>query len=210
MVSRCVSRTQFCMGFISWGVCAHCWFVFFFFQAEDGIRDVAVTGVQTCALPICSSPTNGRGTMTVSSGTGGNAVFYVISPTKLVALSQNDPNPAILVFEQGSTTTVPPPPPPAPTVTLSSLTLNPTGVIGGLQSSTGTVTLSAPAPAGGANVALAGSNAAASVPSSVTVPAGATSATFTVNTSIVVVATSATISATYDNTTLTATLSVLT
>ena len=32
-----------------------CFFVcclFFFFQAEDGIRDVAVTGVQTCALPI--------------------------------------------------------------------------------------------------------------------------------------------------------------
>ena len=31
-----------------------CWFVFFF-QAEDGIRDVAVTGVQTCALPICTT-----------------------------------------------------------------------------------------------------------------------------------------------------------
>src|SRR6266705_760128 len=27
---------------------------FFFFQAEDGIRDRTVTGVQTCALPICS------------------------------------------------------------------------------------------------------------------------------------------------------------
>ena len=27
--------------------------VFFFFQAEDGIRDYKVTGVQTCALPIC-------------------------------------------------------------------------------------------------------------------------------------------------------------
>src|SRR5437016_9683956 len=26
---------------------------FFFFQAEDGIRDWSVTGVQTCALPIC-------------------------------------------------------------------------------------------------------------------------------------------------------------
>src|SRR2546425_8663086 len=26
---------------------------FFFFQAEDGIRDKLVTGVQTCALPIC-------------------------------------------------------------------------------------------------------------------------------------------------------------
>src|SRR2546422_8415327 len=29
-----------------------CGMTFFFFQAEDGIRDVAVTGVQTCALPI--------------------------------------------------------------------------------------------------------------------------------------------------------------
>src|SRR2546426_8485911 len=29
-------------------------FTFFFFQAEDGIRDYKVTGVQTCALPICS------------------------------------------------------------------------------------------------------------------------------------------------------------
>src|SRR5260370_11008066 len=29
-------------------------FSFFFFQAEDGIRDSSVTGVQTCALPICN------------------------------------------------------------------------------------------------------------------------------------------------------------
>src|SRR5690349_22869102 len=28
-------------------------FFFFFFQAEDGIRDLYETGVQTCALPIC-------------------------------------------------------------------------------------------------------------------------------------------------------------
>src|SRR2546427_3442061 len=28
------------------------WLSFFFFQAEDGIRDLTVTGVQTCALPI--------------------------------------------------------------------------------------------------------------------------------------------------------------
>src|SRR5215470_19854190 len=28
---------------------------FFFFQAEDGIRDATVTGVQTCALPICGT-----------------------------------------------------------------------------------------------------------------------------------------------------------
>src|SRR5206468_7696576 len=31
----------------------------FFFQAEDGIRDLIVTGVQTCALPIC--PVRKRG-----------------------------------------------------------------------------------------------------------------------------------------------------
>src|SRR5256885_8911366 len=30
-------------------------YYFFFFQAEDGIRDYKVTGVQTCALPICLS-----------------------------------------------------------------------------------------------------------------------------------------------------------
>src|SRR3712207_7497242 len=29
---------------------------FFFFQAEDGIRDIGVTGVQTCALPILAEP----------------------------------------------------------------------------------------------------------------------------------------------------------
>src|SRR2546426_6803525 len=33
----------------SWACC-----FFFFFQAEDGIRDYKVTGVQTCALPISS------------------------------------------------------------------------------------------------------------------------------------------------------------
>src|SRR2546426_6668801 len=30
--------------------------LFFFFQAEDGIRDYKVTGVQTCALPILCAP----------------------------------------------------------------------------------------------------------------------------------------------------------
>jgi hypothetical protein len=176
---------------------------------EDvGAASGSVSGEAFNASFSVSSSSTGRGTMTVSSGTGGNTVFYVISPTKLVALSQSDPNPAILMFGDGSTTTMPPPPPPAATVTVTSLTLNPTSVIGGLGSSTGTVTLSAPAPAGGATVALTSSNGAASVPSSVTVPVGATSATFAVDTSTVVVATSATISATYNNTTQTATLSV--
>src|SRR2546430_5901857 len=37
--------------FSKWSNAAH-HFLFFFFQAEDGIRDLTVTGVQTCALPI--------------------------------------------------------------------------------------------------------------------------------------------------------------
>src|SRR3712207_2315254 len=36
-----------------------CLFVFFF-QAEDGIRDIGVTGVQTCALPISARPGDDR------------------------------------------------------------------------------------------------------------------------------------------------------
>src|SRR5258708_32136281 len=34
------------------------YYMFFFFQAEDGIRDDLVTGVQTCALPISLRPFN--------------------------------------------------------------------------------------------------------------------------------------------------------
>ena len=48
---------------------------------------------------ISPSPTSGRGVMTVTSGTGGNMVIYMISPTKFVAISQSDPKPAILTFE---------------------------------------------------------------------------------------------------------------
>src|SRR2546429_3193899 len=48
-----------------------CLFVFFF-QAEDGIRDVAVTGVQTCALPI-SPPGRLTGWPACSPGAGSRA-----------------------------------------------------------------------------------------------------------------------------------------
>jgi len=149
---------------------------------------------------VTPSPTNGRGTMTVTSGTGGNAILYMISPSKFVAVSQNDPNPAILDFELSSSA-------PA-SVALSSLSLNPTSVSGG-NSSTGTVTLSGAAPSGGALVTLASSNTtAASVPSSVTVAAGATSATFTVSTSAVAASTTVSISAAYGGVTRSASLTV--
>src|SRR5215217_8531509 len=43
--------------------------IFFFFQAEDGIRDIGVTGVQTCALPIYRSALASAGV--VDPGTAG-------------------------------------------------------------------------------------------------------------------------------------------
>src|SRR5256885_7920513 len=45
---------QLALGYVGEVLC-----VFFFFQAEDGIRDYKVTGVQTCALPISPRPRAG-------------------------------------------------------------------------------------------------------------------------------------------------------
>ncbi len=95
------------------------------------------------------------------------------------------------------------PPPP----TLSAVSLSPTSVQGG-AGSTGTVTLTKPALAGGMAVALTSSSAAAVVPSSTTVAAGSTSAAFTVTTLPVAVDETATITATLDGTARTATLTV--
>ena len=95
-------------------------------------------------------------------------------------------------------------------VALSSVTLNPVSVTGG-NPSTGTVTLSGPAPSGGAVVSLSSNNPAiASVPAggSMTVPAGATTATFPMNTSAVATSTTVTISASYGGT-LAASLTVV-
>jgi hypothetical protein len=86
------------------------------------------------------------------------------------------------------------PPAPGPAV-LSSLAVSPASVVGG-QSATGTVTLSGPAPAGGAAVSLVSANPA-SVPPTVTVPAAASSTNFTVNTSPVGSTTAGNITATY-------------
>jgi subtilase family protein len=96
---------------------------------------------------------------------------------------------------------------PVGSVTLSSLSLNPSSVTGE-SSSTGTVTLSGASPSGGALVYLTSSSAAATVPASVNVPAGAASAPFAVSTSGVVASTTATITASYSGATKTATLTI--
>src|SRR5205085_3185994 len=52
-------------------------FFFFFFQAEDGIRDLTVTGVQTCALPICSCPTAAK----IASDRGSRGLSSWMAPS---------------------------------------------------------------------------------------------------------------------------------
>jgi uncharacterized protein (TIGR03437 family) len=81
---------------------------------------------------------------------------------------------------------------------LTSVTV-PAQITGG-QTGQGTITLSGPAPVGGAIVALAAApQNLASVPATVTVPAGATSATFTISTVAVTSAQEAAIGAAYNN-----------
>src|SRR2546430_2694041 len=52
------------------------WLFAFFFQAEDGIRDLTVTGVQTCALPIATSAPGQPFINPILEGLG----LFVISP----------------------------------------------------------------------------------------------------------------------------------
>ena len=98
------------------------------------------------------------------------------------------------------------PTPAAPS--LSSVTVNPTSVVGG-AGATGTVTLTAAAPTGGAIVGLSSSNATvASVPASVTIATGTLSVNFAIGTTPVTASTPVTISGTFGGATRTATLSV--
>lgn len=69
-----------------------------------GIEDIgapsgASSGVTANATySVSSSPTNGRGTLL--SSVGGSAIVYVVSPSKYIAITTSDPNPAVSIFEQ--------------------------------------------------------------------------------------------------------------
>ena len=91
--------------------------------------------------------------------------------------------------------------------TLTTLSLLTPNVIGG-DSTGASVTLSAPAPAGGALIALASNHAAAMLPTSVSVAQGATGASFSVTTQAVSSTTAVNLSASYAGVTRTATLTV--
>src|SRR2546429_2165950 len=67
---------------------------FFFFQAEDGIRDVAVTGVQTCALPISIDSATGALTSIGTIPTGSRPISVAVDPFRkfvyVVNVGSND------------------------------------------------------------------------------------------------------------------------
>src|SRR3712207_7326655 len=65
---------------------------FFFFQAEDGIRDIGVTGVQTCALPICP---DGGARMAAARGLATRAAdAHIPAMSALAAAAPAPPIPA--------------------------------------------------------------------------------------------------------------------
>jgi len=90
---------------------------------------------------------------------------------------------------------------------LSSVSVNPSSVTGG-QSITGTVSMSGPAPAGGASVSLSSASSAASVPPTVTVPANATSVNFSVSTAAVGATTMGNITASFSGVTKTVNVTI--
>ncbi len=93
------------------------------------------------------------------------------------------------------------------TVSLSSVSVNPTSVMGGTSAS-GTVTLSAAAPAGGTVVSLWTNGSPAFVPASITIPAGSTIGSFPVTTIYTSSASQSTITAFYNGLSKTAILTI--
>ncbi|MCX7992782.1 MAG: S8 family serine peptidase [Fimbriimonadales bacterium] len=163
--------------------------------APSGGFVVNLSSSNTAAATVPSSVTVPAGSMTTNFTVSAQSVSVVTSVT-ITASAGSVSRQATLTVNPASTS-----------VTLDSLTIQPTSVIGG-RTATGTVRLTAPAPAGGAVVQLRSSSTRASVPSSVTVPAGATSANFTITTRSARTITTVTITATYNGVSRSAQLTI--
>lgn len=138
-------------------------------------------GSTMAAFPVSTDATSNSTTVTISASNSG--------------------------LTQTASLTVTPQPPGGPTLT--SLSFNPNPVVGG-SPSVGAVTLSGPAPNGGALVSLSSSNpGVVSVPPSVTIPTGATGASFPTTTSSVTASTTVTTGASYAGVTHPSSLTVL-
>src|SRR5687767_15584063 len=64
--------------------------VFFFFQAEDGIRDKLVTGVQTCALPISHGARKGLADTALKTADSGYLTRKLVDVAQDVIIQEDD------------------------------------------------------------------------------------------------------------------------
>jgi len=159
----------------------------------------ALVTVSSANAAVASVPAS------VSVGAGSSSASFTITTSAVTATQVVGITASLNGTSKMAVLTVtPPPPPPPPTV--ASLGLNPSTVVRG-ASSTGTVTLSAPAPNGGLVVTLGSSKPSqATVPVNVSVPAGQSTTTFTVSTAPTAFKGTVSISASANDTTKTATL----
>jgi hypothetical protein len=163
-------------------------------QGKVHIQNTALAGGQVYTL-TSSNPSVASVPASVTIPAGASSATYTVTthpvsvstPVQITVWSEGNGDHPVLWVDPGAA-------PPPGTVTLTSLTLNPSTVTSG-NSSQGTVTLTGAAPGGGVVVSLSDDSTNATTPASVTVPAGATSATFTVTTTGVTVTTPVTVSA---------------
>src|SRR5262249_5916032 len=162
-----------------------------------------IAAADTLVYPQSSDPSIATVPQIATVPAGSSSVSFPVTTNVVAATSPV----TISVSWQTTTWSAPLTVNPVP-INLSSGSLAPNSVVGG-SPSTGTVTLTAPAAAGGFVVTLSSSNtAAATVPASVTVASGATTATFTVTSLAVASSTSVTITGVAAGVTQTAVLTV--
>ncbi len=161
----------------------------------------APTGGITIDLWTNGSPAFVPPSVTVA--TGASTATFSVTTMNVTSSTQG----TITAFYNGTVQTATIIVAPAMTANLVGLSVGPESIAAG-KTSTGTVTLSAPAPAGGITIDLWTNGSPAFVPSSVTVAAGASSATFTVSTIGVTTSTQDTITAFYNGSVQSATITV--
>jgi uncharacterized repeat protein (TIGR03803 family) len=156
---------------------------FFVSATSSSSLRVSFAAGGSCTISGALVHLTGAGSCTITASQGGNA-YYNPAPNVLRSFTIANPTPAL------------------------TLSVSPASVTGGTNA-TGTVTLTSPAPNGGAVVTLSSGNPpAASVPATITIPKGKTSKTFAITTSAVTSATPVSISASYGGTTAPASLTV--
>ena len=175
------------------------------FGGDSAVGTITISGAAPSgglALSLSSTDPAASVPASVTVAEGTTSASFTIATAPVTSATSATVTASSGVASVSAAMTINPPP-----VYPSSLTLSPSSLIGG-ATATAMVTLSGPAPAGGQVVSVTSSNAAATVPASITVPQGAASASFTVTTKSVSTKTACTIAASCNGTTASAVLTV--